>query len=111
MAVVYTWSRVVPGREKRAVSKYREDTARLRRLQDEGTINDFSWFIDTQGSGGMLIVWADPQQISRLSGNGDGGASRILSALVTEDWRWSIHAVGDGVDATMSGFEAAADRL
>jgi hypothetical protein len=111
MAVVYTWTGVVPGREKLAVSKYRDDTARLHRLKDEGKITDFSWFVDTQGSGGMLVVWADPTQISRLSEDGDGAASRILSSLVTENWCWSVHTAGESVEATMAAFDAAADRL
>lgn len=110
-ALVYSWSRIVPGHEKLAVEKWASDTERLRRYQDEGLIDSFSWLLDTQGAGGLLIVTLDSSQISALSDDDEGLASRTLSTIIAEDFHWSIHAAGDGVDALMGLYAATVDRV
>lgn len=110
-ALVYSWTRIVPGHEKLAVEKWASDTERLRRYQDEGLIDGFSWLLDTQGSGGLLVVTLDSSQISALSDDEEGLASRTMSAIITEDFRWSIHAAGDSVDAFMGLYAATVDRI
>lgn len=110
-ALVYTWKRIVLGHEKVAVEKWASDTERLRRYQDEGRIEGFSWFLDTQGTGGMLVVTLDDNQIAAVSNDEEGLASRMLSAIIAEDFRWSMHAAGDSVDAYMGLYSATVDRL
>ena len=110
-ALVYTWKRIVPGQEKVAVEKWASDTERLRRYQDEGRIEGYSWFLDTQGTGGMLVVTLDDSQIAAVSNDEEGLASRMVSVIIAEDFRWSMHAAGDSVDASMGLYSAAVDRL
>lgn len=110
-AVVYTWKRIVPGHEKLAAEKWRSDSERMRRWQEEGRIDGFSWYMDTQGTGGVLVVTLDSSQVSALADDQEGQASRAMSAVIVEDFRWSLHAAGDSIDAFMALYEATADRL
>lgn len=110
-ALVYTWSRIVPGHEKLAVEKWRSDSERLRRYQEEGRIDGFSWYLDTQGTGGLLVVTLDSSEVSALADDEEGLASRTMSAVIAEDFRWSIHAAGESVDAFMGLYDATVDRL
>lgn len=58
----------------------------------------------------MLVVTLDDSQIAAVSNDEEGLASRMVSAIIAEDFR-SMHAAGDSVDAYMGLYSATVDRL
>ena len=67
MAVVYSWTGTRPGMVKAGAALKVELDARMVKLQAEGKITDFAWYLASQGGPHMLIVRGPAESVMALA--------------------------------------------
>ena len=111
MAVVYSWTGPRPGMAKASAAHKAEVDAGMGKLQAEGKITDFAWYLASQGGPHMLIVRGPAESLMALSGDMEQMALRMKSAVINEDFTWGMYSTGTTVDAIMGMFLQATDEL
>lgn len=111
MAVVYSWTGPRPGMVKASAAQKVEVDAGMVKLQSEGKITDFAWYLASQGGPHMLIVRGPAESLMALSGDMDQMALRMKSAMINEGFTWGMYSTGATVDAMMGMFLQTADEL
>jgi hypothetical protein len=110
MAIVYSWTGIRPGMVKASTGNKAKIDARMAKLQEEGKITDFAWYLASQGGPHMLIV-RGPAESLMAGEDMEDMALRMKSALINEDFTWGMYATGATVDAMMGMFYQAAEEL
>ena len=111
MAVVYSWRGVRPGMVKASAGNKATIDARMAKLQAEGKITDFAWYLASQGGPSMLIVRGPAESLMAGGSDMEDMALQMKSALINEDFTWGMYATGATVDAMMGLFYQAAEEL
>jgi hypothetical protein len=111
MAVVYSWTGPRPGMAKASAAHKAEIDARMAKLQAEGKITDFAWYLASQSGPHMLIIRGSAESLMATTGDMEEMALRMKSAVINEDFTWGMYATGATVDAIMGMFLQAADEL
>ena len=110
MAVVYSWTGIRPGMVKASAAHKAEIDARMVKLQEEGKITDFTWYLASQSGPHMLIV-RGPAESLMAGQDMEDMALQMKSALINENLTWRMYATGATVDAMMGLFYQAAEEL
>ena len=110
MAIVYSWTSIRPGMVKASAENKAKTDARMAKLQAEGKITDFAWYLASQGCPNLLIV-RGPAESLMAGEEMEDIALRMKSALVSENFTWGMYATGATVDAMMGMFYQAAQEL
>jgi hypothetical protein len=110
MAVVYSWTGTRPGMVKASAAHKAEIDARMAKLQAEGKITDFTWYLASQGGPHFLIV-RGPAESLMAGEEMEDMALRMKSGLINENFTWGMYATGATVDAIMGMYVQAAEAL
>lgn len=111
MAIVYSWTGTRPGMEKAGAAHKAATDARMARLQAEGKITDFAWYLSSQGGPHLCIVRGPAESLMAAGGDIEDLAQRMRSALINEGFTWGMYATGATVDVIMGMFLQAAEEL
>jgi hypothetical protein len=72
-AIVMNWGQVIPNRESMGLEVFNQALGFYGKLKEKGEIENFSVYLNTQGSLteqiGTMIVEGTPEQITNLQGN------------------------------------------
>jgi hypothetical protein len=96
---------------KAAAAHKAASDARMTRLQEEGKITDFAWYLASQGGPHLCIVRGPAESLMAAGGDMEELALQMRSALINEGFTWGMYATGESVDAIMGMFLQAADEL
>jgi hypothetical protein len=104
-AIVYTWSKPVPGREAKGVEFMGETNARLEKYVADGTISDYAWYISGHSSSGLLIMRGEMEKLSELQSDPESLTANVKGSLLNVDFEWGYYVTGDTVDLLMGVYE------
>jgi len=111
MAVIYSWTASRPGMVKAGAANKAAVDARMVKLQAEGKITDFAWYLASQGGPHMLIIRGSAESLMATTGDMEEMALRMRSALVNEGFTWGMYATGATADAVMGMYLQAAEEV
>jgi hypothetical protein len=104
-ALVYTWSAVVPGRERKALAFMSETNRLLDRYVTEGRVEDYTWYLSGNDAGGLVIVRGELEKLGELQNEPEQVAANVRGGLLNQDFRWGMYVTGETVDLMVALFE------
>lgn len=110
-ALVYMWSEARSGREAAAMENFREVTDNLTRLQAEGAIRDFAWYLAAQAGPHFCIVRGEAEALMAFSMAPQSMAANMQSVLLNEGFQWGLYATGGTVDVLLGQYAQMAEQL
>jgi hypothetical protein len=110
-AIIYRWSRSVPGREAAAAAVMQEATEVMAGMQAAGKIQDFAWYIGGQGGPHFAVVRGPAEQLMMLSGEDAIRSINMKAGLVNDDFTWGFYATGDAALAQVAFFNEVAKGM
>jgi hypothetical protein len=101
-AIVFSWSRSVPGREMLSAEHFTQFVGYLTNLKSSGTISSFEPVFMNPGSGstfnGFFLIQGDTQKLHTLS---------VANEWIEHVTRASLHLENFGVTFAVTGAEIA----
>lgn len=110
-AIVYQWTRPVPGREAEAGKLFRDATAYAEKAVAEGRITDYAWYISGQGGLNFMVVRGELETLMANTGDPELVELGVRSGLVQQGYSWSFCATGETAQAQVALFEQQVAQL
>ena len=109
-AVITHWTGMVPGREREALQLAREGSEFWGKHLEEGRIDDFAWFLGSEGIS-YQVIRGDEASLREIGQTPEALLLGAKSSLLMTDYGYGLFATGDAAEAMMGVYEQMTKEL